>query len=263
MSESMLHTFQAITDRYAAYSERKVSTEISEHEDMFAHGYEDRGAMEHYLKVGRSAIDVIANAMISGEKTDPQKVLDLPCGGGRVTRQLAAFFPEAKLFIGDVNKNKVQAVIETFGAMPIEPGIDFSIPATERFDLIWVGSLFTHLNDWLFERALRWYVNALEADGVLVFTTHGRRHEHMQSLQPHVPPERWAPASASLKSSGFGFVPYNPANAADPLEIGTTVSSPAWVMRLVESDPSLRIIQFHEGGWVDAQDVVAIQKRPV
>ena len=85
----------------------------------------------------------------------------------------------------------------------------------------------------------------------------------MQSVNPHVPAERWAPASASFRSTGFGFVPYNAENADDPLEIGTTVNSPSWVMRLVESDPGVCVIGFHEGGWVDAQDVLAIQRRPV
>lgn len=259
----MQETLKAIFDRYTAYTGRKISTEISEHEDMFAHGYEDRGAMEHYMKVGRSAIDVVTKTLVAAGRSDARKVLDLPCGGGRVTRQLAAFFPEAQLFIGDVNKNKVRAVAETFSATPIEPGIDFSSPSTERFDLIWVGSLFTHLNEWLFERALRWYVDSLEQDGILILTTHGRRHEQMQTVQPHVPAERWAPASASLRSTGFGFVPYNADKSNDPLEIGTTVNSPSWVMRLVETDPSVRVIGFHEGGWVDAQDVLAVQKRQI
>lgn len=259
----MQDILREIFNLYSAYAERKISTVISEHEDMFAHGYEDRGAMEHYMKVGRSAIDVIARAMMIAGKSDARKVLDLPCGGGRVTRQLAAFLPQAKIYVGDVNKNKVQAVVETFGAKPIDPGIDFSIPSKEKFDLIWVGSLFSHLNDWMFERSLRWYLDALDSDGILLVTTHGRRHEQLQSENPHVPVERWAPASESFRSIGFGFVPYNPANVDDPLEIGTTVNSPSWVMKMVESDPSVRVIGFHEGGWVDAQDVLIVQKRSI
>jgi len=263
MSENKMQILAGIADRYADYTKRQVSTEISKHEDMFAHGYEDRGAMEHYLKVGRSAIDVIAEAMLAAGKSTASNVLDLPCGGGRVTRQLAAFLPEATIYVGDVNPNKVQAVVDSFGATPVDPNIDFSAAPTPQFDLIWVGSLFTHLNHWLYEQALRWYLGSLAPDGVLVMTTHGRRHENIQQAKPHVPPETWAPASAAFKSQGFGFVPYNPANASDPLEIGTTVNSPSWVMRLIERDPSVRIIALHEGGWVDAQDVLAIQKRPI
>jgi len=259
----MQATLQAILVRYEAYADRKISTEISEHEDMFAHGYEDRGAMEHYIKVGRSAIDVITKALVTAGRSYASKILDLPCGGGRVTRQLVAFFPEAQIYVGDVNKNKVRAVVEAFGAKSIDPGIDFSEPSEQTFDLIWVGSLFTHLSDWLYERAIRWYLGSLAPDGVLVMTTHGRRYEQMQSIDPHVPAERWAPASASFHSVGFGFVPYNPSNAADPLGIGTTVNLPSWAIRLIESDPSARVIGFHEGGWVDAQDVLIVQKRAI
>lgn len=260
----MQTTLRTIVDRYDAYSRRKISTEISEHEDMFAFGHESNGAMEHYMKVGSSAIDVIAKAMLAVGKTSVSKILDLPCGGGRVMRHLAAFLPEASLYVGDVNKSKVLAVVQQFGAHEVDPSIDFSSRPDPIFDVIWVGSLFTHLNNWLFKQALQWYLDSLAPDGILVMTTHGRRHENMQNGgQEFVPAERWKDASASLSKTGFGFVPYNIANANDPLEIGTTVNSPSWMMHLIESDLSVRVVSFQEAGWVDAQDVVVIQKRSV
>jgi SAM-dependent methyltransferase len=259
----MQMVLRAMLERCEAYSSASISTAISPHEDMYAHGHDPSEAMGHYLSVGQSAIEVIAKAMIEAGKTDIGTVLDLPCGGGRVTRHLAAFLPQAELFVGDVNTDKVKAVVAEFGAEAVDPGLDFSKPPIRRFDLIWVGSLFTHLNDQLFGQALRWYLGSLAPDGLLVMTTHGRRHEALQQQRAHVPVEQWAPASASFHATGFGFVPYDANKATDPLEIGTTVNSPSWLMRLVETDPSVRVIAFQEGGWVDAQDVLVMGKRPI
>ena len=61
-------------------------------------------ANEQYFEVGRSAIEVIVAAMIAAEKTEIATVLDLPCGGGRVTRHLMALFPDAELFVGDLDR---------------------------------------------------------------------------------------------------------------------------------------------------------------
>jgi hypothetical protein len=91
----MMDTLSAVSERFADYLTTTISTEISEQDDMYA-----MGDLEHYLEVGHSAIEVIARSMILASKVDIQTILDLPCGGGRVTRHLSAFFPHAKLFAG-------------------------------------------------------------------------------------------------------------------------------------------------------------------
>jgi hypothetical protein len=81
----MQGTLKAIFDRYTAYTERKISTEISEHEDMFAHGYD--GAMEHYMKVGRSAIDIIMKTLVTADRSDARCGVSLPCRIGNRSRR--------------------------------------------------------------------------------------------------------------------------------------------------------------------------------
>ncbi len=53
---------------------------------MYIRGLE--GNLDHYLQVGRGAIDLIVAAMVTAKRTDFGKILDLPCGAGRVTRHL-------------------------------------------------------------------------------------------------------------------------------------------------------------------------------
>ena len=221
------------------------------------------GNMDHYLAVGRAAIDVIGRALVQSAKLDVNKVLDLPCGGGRVTRHLVAFLPKARLFVGDINRNKVDAVAALFNAEPVDPGEDFSQPSAEHFDVIWVGSLLTHFSPWLFDRAVRWFIEALEPGGLFITTIHGRRHEYLsQSGTLPFPAQRWQPASQGLVNAGFGFVS-DSGSASNPMQIGTSVCSPAWVMRLIQKEPSIRIVSFEEAGWVDAHDVLVVQKQPM
>lgn len=140
----------SIGSRFAAYQKAPISTAISQHEDMYAAGVPR--AMEHYLKVGRAAIDVIARAMLISGKSDIRSILDLPCGGGRVTRHLAAFFPEAKLTVGDINENKEVAVAREFNAARSQGAHDFSNTPEQKFDLIWVGSLMTHFDSEMLQK---------------------------------------------------------------------------------------------------------------
>src|SRR5262245_10347339 len=102
--------FDAVSDRLQRYRRADVIPDMSSPaDDMFV-----EGQLEHYWSVGRSAIDIIAAAMIAAGKTRVTSALDLPCGGGRVTRHLKAFFPDPALFAGDLDRIKQVFVTETF-----------------------------------------------------------------------------------------------------------------------------------------------------
>jgi SAM-dependent methyltransferase len=243
--------FTAIAAQLADYRRADICRDIAPCEDMLDAGGD--AALEHYLSVGRSAIYVIARAMVlSGMTTASRSVLDLPCGGGRVTRHLAAFLPKANLFVGDVNPAKVTAVCRQFDAQPINAG-DFSGSPARQFDLIWVGSLLTHLDEAAFRRALAWFSAALEPGGTAVITLLGRRHLRNSQL-PNLAPERWATMMAGYELTGFGYAPDYPG-----AEVGMTLSSMSFVTRLFE-DRDVRIIGYHEAGWVNDQDVIVLQR---
>src|SRR5262245_16834360 len=164
-------TFKKVAERYDRYIETPISSRISEYDDMFHPNF---GGLEHYFAVGRSAIDLVARAMICGGVTHITSLLDLPCGGGRVTRHFHAFFPEAELYAGDLDQNKLQFVVDEFKAhaITVDPGFT-SAPAV-KFDLVFVGSLVTHFQAAHFQRAVRWFIQALKEDGICIITTHGR-----------------------------------------------------------------------------------------
>jgi SAM-dependent methyltransferase len=257
LNSRFLSSLQAIRQRYINYLSSEICGDISEHDDMLA-----SGNREHYMAVGRSAIDLIAAAMLAAQKSRFAAVLDLPCGGGRVTRHLKAFLPEAKLYVGDLNKPKEAFVVATFGATPVDPRADFTVPASKQFDLIFVGSLVTHVGPNQYERAIRWFIDALAPDGLLICTTHGRRTVHL--FGPTFRSGEWQHGFRSYCDTGFGYLPYDPAMPPDgPQSYGTSLSAPSWVARLVESEPGARLLSLTEGAWANNQDVVVLQKRPI
>jgi SAM-dependent methyltransferase len=249
----MTQVINAVSEVMQRYAQADISQELAATDVMYA------GSMAHYLSVGRSAIDVIAHAMLVTGKTEFATVLDLPCGGGRVTRHLIKLFPDAKLFVSDLDKTLEAFTVSHFGGATIEAGRDFDVTSPRTFDLIFVGSLVTHLDAAMFERALNWFKDALSPDGILILTTAGRRAEFLQrTLIRTLDPAKWSVAASEFTAGGFGYVE---TECHSGRTYGASLSMPSWVMRLIEMDPGVRIAGFQEASWDNHQDVVILQKR--
>ena len=70
------------------------------------------GREEGYFINGRTAIEVILSAMLAAGRTEFATVLDLPCGGGRVTRHLRALFPESEVYVSDIVEEKQRWAVD-------------------------------------------------------------------------------------------------------------------------------------------------------
>lgn len=105
------------------------------------------GGVEHYQSVGVSAWRCITAAMLAADAESPKRVLDMPSGHGRVLRVLRSALPDAHLTACDIEKNGVDYCAATFGATPVYSDTDLDKVRFEQpFDLIWCGSLLTHLD---------------------------------------------------------------------------------------------------------------------
>ena len=150
------------------------------------------------------------------------------------------------------------SVRDQFGAEPLYSREDIREVTTSRsFDLIWCGSLFTHLDRDRWADFLGFFADHLAPGGVLVFTTHGRR-----SIQWMVDgfygyglsPQEQRSLVNGYATEGFGFV--SPTSQA----FGISLSSTAFVCTRIERYRTLGLIGLHEAGWSDHQDVVACVK---
>ncbi len=231
----------------------EVILDIAPGDEMYG-AYPDAAA--HYFQVGASAVDGIRLCMRAAGKDGVQRILDLPCGHGRVLRHLKATFPEAALTACDVNRDGADFCARTFGARPVygeqDPGQN---RIDDTFDLIWCGSLLTHVDDAYWQPFLRWFGARLEPRGLLVFTTLGRLpaawiRRELASYGLGAGAAR--KVSRTFARNGFGYANYPHAS-----NYGIALASPAWVVSQLDRMPELRLVHYAEAAWDDHQDIVA------
>jgi SAM-dependent methyltransferase len=221
--------------------------EISQSDPM----YKDPG---HYDHVGKEALRAISLAMLAARKQTVERILDFPCGHGRVLRMLKWAFPDARLTACDLDREGVDFCVKVLGAEGVyskENPSDLEIEAD--FDLIWCGSLFTHLNASRWDEFLALFESLLIPGGLLVFTVSGRRASEKLRVDDLAdrPPNRKVAyglfpgqIEALLRDydrDGFGYVDYSHAT-----NYGISLASPAWVCRQLERLPNLYLLTYAE-----------------
>ncbi len=255
MSETTLPNLAAFS-KSISQMPAEVKREISPRDEMFS------GNALYYFYVGQSALRSIYLAMLAAGKTDLETILDLPCGHGRVLRWLRVAFPNATVTACDIDAEAVEFCASTFGAEAVTSSKRLDeVALPTQYDLIWCGSLLTHLGETDWTRGLALFANALKPGGLLVFTTHGRWvAKRLGTENPYMLAEQAiARLLAQYEAEGFGFQPYAHADA-----YGVSVCTPSWVCERLRQFPTLEIVHLHERGWSQHQDVFAcVCKEPL
>jgi SAM-dependent methyltransferase len=227
---------------------------VSPKDEMFNPEQEDA-----YFDTGDSAVQCICLAMDAVGKETVSNILDFPCGHGRVLRALAAAFPQADLTACDIDRDGVDFCKATFAATSVYSSEDLSsVQLGGGFDLIWVGSLFTHLPDMKWWAFLDFLTERLAPEGLLVFTTHGPWCA--QQIRENNSPLGGARKGhlAMLRgydATGFGFAGFKQLEA-----YGNSLATPAAVAQRLQAVEGLRLVLYLERGWSRFQDVIACQK---
>ncbi len=219
----------------------------------------DAGDDASYLQCGASALGVVLAALHMAEAPDPASVLDFGAGAGRVTRWLRAAFPSSALGACDLRPADVAFCRTRFGAEAWVSGTDVAaLTAPAAYDLIWVGSVLTHLSPEncarLIDRLLGW----TRPGGLLVMSTSGRiglDHGGETESRYIASAEAWAIIKRDYEASGFGYADY-PGERG----YGVSLTKPSWLSRLAESLPHARAVLIGEGVWHGVNDVVALQR---
>jgi SAM-dependent methyltransferase len=223
---------------------------------------------ETYYTTGRTTIRRVRLAMLQTRKTEVHRILDFGSGYGRIIRQFKAAFPDARLAACDILREAVDFCAETFGAEPIYAADDPGETELEgQFDLMWLGSLFTHLAAPRWKSLLDLLEGALEPDGLLLFTTQGRlirdRIAERTWLDAYGEPiwvnwdvseDQLDQVVADYDREGFGYLEWG----ALDRQYGTSISTPAWVLAQLQSRSGLEIIGFWERGWKPQDLVVCV-----
>jgi SAM-dependent methyltransferase len=211
--------------------------------------------LTEYLKVGASALQCIRCALARTRTPHVSRILDFGCGHGRVLRMLRAAFPDASFTTCDLDLDAVRFSAETFGATPVVSSLRFAdVEIAGEFDLIWAGSLLTHLNEDGWRQALLLLATNLAPRGTLVFSTHGRptaerlrdgdrSYDLSQAGIEHL--------LKGYEETGFGHADYE-----DRPDYGIAVCSPEWVAAAVARCTDLEVVAHEGAAWAGHEDVV-------
>ncbi|MFC5740447.1 class I SAM-dependent methyltransferase [Dyella tabacisoli] len=247
-------SFDLVAQALARYRNSSVDETVSPNDSMFDPGYK---------RVGISAMNAILLAWQSSDVDEITRVLDIPCGHGRVLRHLVKLFPEAMFDACDLDQDGIAFCAKTFGARPLlsrEALTTMQFDTT--YDLIWVGSLFTHVSRDIARAWLEHLAKFLSPKGVLVGTTHGRWSEHVYQHYPYISPEGWNTVMEGYRKSGYGYCDYQAKENHAYIEgtYGISMARPHVTIGDIEQIPDTRLLHYSERGWADHQDVFAIGK---
>jgi SAM-dependent methyltransferase len=236
----------------------EVSREISPDDGMYAYG------PELYFPAGQTALRYIRLARLAARADSVDgvdRILDFACGGGRVMRFLRAAYPDASITGVELLESLVRFCERNFGATGVvsKPN-PAEIELDGEFDVIWSGSLLTHVKKSLWIEFFDVMASRLAPGGVLVFTVYGphmaagiRAGQHFLDLSEQQAKE----TVREFEETGFGF------RAADQRHeegFGDCIVSPAWACaQIAETAPDLELALYTQRCWLD-QDVIAVTR---
>ena len=216
-----------------------------------------QSALDTYLSVGRSALDNCAASLAAVQRTfsDVNTCLDLPCGHGRVLRWLKSRIDPAGITACEIDRDAVDFCRREFGVKGVYSSDDLNqLKFPEPYDLIWVGSLFTHLDPERCLALLRKLSSALRPGGILGFTTHGESCFTRPGLGAY---GRRFPAIADRLKTDFARDGYCYAPYEDTGYYGITLHSEDYLKNLMATGvpEPMQLVRFAARGWADHQDV--------
>ena len=216
---------------------------------------------EQYFHLGRRALELIHFSSELCDKPHYPDILDLPYGHGRVLRWLRAHYHYAKITACDLDRDGVDFCANQFGATPVYSLSDLhQLSFKSQFDLIWVGSLVTHLRRDRWLAALDNLVKWTRECGVIILTTQGRSVSSLLARgQRNIAENIDKPALlADYARTGFAYQRYFESNAEE--DYGLALNSPEWVLRTLQRYPDIIVRAYLEEAW-GMQDVVILYKK--
>jgi len=215
---------------------------------------------QHYLSVGLSAIRCIEHALYNSKRAKPiTSVLDFPCGHGRVLRFLKVRFSDAEISISEINPTALDFCAREFCVKSVISNKDFGrVSFSGKINLIWSGSLLTHLNEHDATELLKFFYETLSPEGICVFTTHGQysasRIVEMNESYGLTESSRRQLLS-DFNKSGYGYSDYRFRKG-----YGISVVSRDRMLAIARSVGQWDETSFVEQGWDNHQDVYCFTK---
>lgn len=243
-----LQTIPEITEPYRS----RVILTLAPEDGMYV------GDDRHYLSCGASALNAIICNLRLANAPNPSTILDFGAGAGRVTRWIRAAFPAAEIYACDVRADDMEFCAKAFRAKTWISGNDIdALVAPGKYDLIWVGSVATHLSGDNTRRLLQKLISWAKPGGLLVMSLHGRQALAIRASGQHsydVDDEAWEQIKSGYATSGYGYADYRGTSG-----YGISVTKLSWAATVIEQRSSIRLVSLSERAWDDHHDVLAVQ----
>lgn len=213
------------------------------------------GNREHYFNCGNSAMLFIKKILTEYKSAEPQHILDFACGYGRVLRFLRTGFPDSHISVFDTCHRAAQFCLENLKAdkkFNSQRHLQKMI-ATNPPDLIWCGSLFTHIKAHKAYELLKLFQTILKPGGILIFTTHGNfSFRQMQSgkITYGLKDSACRKILADFQKKDYGFQPYRIFGT-----YGITIAPPKWYQERLTQKQGWQQSNFSPQTWDNHQDI--------
>lgn len=226
-----------------------VSSLIAADDQMYT------GNREHYFQCGQSALQLIKKILNEYRLAEPQHIVDFACGYGRVLRFLRTGFPDSHISIFDTNKNAGLFCVESLKADEMISSHKHlqKIATANPPDLIWCGSLFTHINASKAIKLPELFRKILKSDGILIFTTHGDfSFQQLQAAKLTYGLKKSARQKimTGFRDKGYGFQPYRLFGS-----YGIAIATPKWYQKLLTPENGWSQSGFIPQAWDNHQDI--------
>ena len=238
----------------------RVPVRIHPNDDMYR-----PGTGRHYLSVGLSARRCVMAALARAPQQPIRTILDLPSGYGRILRVLQVSFPNSKVWACDIVPEAVNFCTKQLKVDGVESNAEFKkVSFPTKFDLIWSGSLLTHLDANNAAELLQLFHRSLSSTGVCVFTMHGRTSAAWLDSRS----ESYGLAETEVQKvlrdfadRGYAYADY-PANCGYPSGYGIALATHTRIVQMASAVGDWNFLSFHERAWIDHHDVYAFSKGP-
>jgi SAM-dependent methyltransferase len=219
------------------------------------------GTAVSYLCAGISAVRCIDASLAAGGKTISNgTILDFPCGYGRVLRFLRVMFPDATIVGSELPGAGLDFCQSVFSIQTIPSSVDLkTLTFPRKFDLIFCGSLFTHIDERMAVDLLGFFHRHLAERGVCIFTTHGPHVIDVMNdkvLTFNLTNEGKERLVRDFHEKGYGFADY-----VGQSGYGISLASQSRVAELAHSVGAWERVLYMDSGWHGLQDVHAFAAR--
>ena len=236
-------------ERYGAWM--LVNCVIDPRDDIFHFFVNEplgKNPVREYLSDGWRTLSELLLLMDAVGKplTTARSVLEFAAGFGRFTRHLARAIP-GRVTVSDIHPGSVEFQREQFGVDGFYSTHDpAALEIPERYDLVFVLSMFTHLPPAMWGPWMRKLYCAVKPGGHLVFTVHN------ESLAAHF--------SQEYGPDGTLFMTSSESRELEGAQYGTTFATRAWVEAEVQRALGQPVALFREAAFWHGQAAVVVRR---